>query len=373
MKKIGVVTVYKNTNYGSKLQSFALQQVLGSLGFLAENIDFQVNKAKHNGIIELYRKIIKPSNIIKFLYRSKRYKRDIIFNEFLNEYINESAFSIPQIEKMIEEGQEPYFKYICGSDQIWAPNQFNEYLFLSFVDDRFKKIAYAPSIGLPTIPSDLINNYRNLINGIEYVSLREKDGAELVSKITKREVPVVVDPTLLLTGDKWREYAVTSKEKSPYILCYFLGSNKEHRYWVERLSKKTGYKIIVLPFATRDFSWGDKRIFEAGPKEFLGLVDGAKVVCTDSYHGMLFSLNMNKEFYSFLRFKKGEKLNQNSRVLNLLTKLELKSRIVDTNEKNIFGEINWQDVNCKIDKERAISLEFLEKSLEKSNFKYEDR
>lgn len=364
MKKIGIITVFKNTNYGSKLQSFALQQKLNDLGYYGENLSYQLPNPlkKKNKLMSI---IKKPSLFLKIPFRKKYHKRDAIFQSFLNSNINVANYTVEDFLDKKEDVEQNYHKFICGSDQIWAPNQFNEYFFLSFVTELNKKIAYAPSIGLPSIPLDLIDNYRKLINDIEHVSVREKDGADIIRTITGKEVPVVVDPTLLLTGDEWRKHAVAYKEKSPYILCYFLGSNKEHRRWVEKLSKETGYPIIVLPFVTRDYYWGNKRVFEAGPKEFLGLVDGAGIVCTDSYHGVLFSLNLNKEFFSFLRFKNDEKLNQNSRVLNLMEKLNLQNRIVDLNNKDQYDDINWSEINSKIAIERARSLEFLERALEK--------
>lgn len=364
MKKVGIVTVFKNTNYGSKLQSFALQKKLNDLGYQGENLSYQLGNPinRKNKLLQI---IKNPSFFIRMPFRGKYKKRSKMFQTFQNNHINISNYAVEDIVEKNESIEQKYHKFICGSDQIWAPNQFSEYFFLSFVSDKSKKIAYAPSIGLPRIPDDLVDKYRKLINDIPSLSIREKDGAEIIKEITGREVPVVVDPTLLLNGDEWRNLAIKYKEKSPYILCYFLGSNKEHRKWVENLSERTGYDIIVLPFATRDFYWGEKKIFEAGPSEFLGLVDGAEIVCTDSYHGMLFSLNMNTEFYSFLRFKEGEKLNQNSRVLNFMEKLNLQNRIVDLNDRNQYEEINWLEVNSKIDKERNASIEFLEKSLEK--------
>jgi len=185
------------------------------------------------------------------------------------------------------------------------------------------------------------------------------DGACIVKEITGREVPVVLDPTLLLTKSEWEQQIVNSNVKAPYILCYFLSHNIKHRTWVKRLSKIKGYKIIVLPFVTEDFYWGDGIEFKVGPQEFLGLIEGAEIVCTDSYHGVLFSLIFNKEFYSFLRFKDNDKLNQNSRIFNLLENLNIKSRIVDTNADDIYEDIDWLEINNKIEQRKAASIDFL--------------
>lgn len=364
MKKVGIVTTFQNTNYGSKLQSYALQKKLRDLGVIGENIIW-LKQTSNSMLQKLLRLAKQPSSILKIGVRKKYRRRQQIFQEYLEDNLNVSGYTVEQIKELENLNNSPYSYYICGSDQIWAPNLFNEYLFLSFITDRSKKISYAPSIGLTKIPEKLKEQYKNLINGIGSLSIREADGASFISDITGREATVVLDPTLLLTRDEWVEQAAQTNINTPYILCYFLGGNNEHRQWVEELSKKTGYQIIVLPFAPRDFYWGHKRVFEAGPKEFLGLINSAEIVCTDSYHGMLFSLNLNKEFYSFLRFKENEKLNQNSRILNFMEKLGIVNRIVDLNEQNHYTDINWAVINSKLELERKNSITFLENALGK--------
>lgn len=362
MEKVGIITVYQNTNYGSILQSFALQRKLKDLGYHGENLKYHLRTppTKRNKLRNIVRN---PSLLARLFYRARYHSREDMFAEFLRTAINVSSYTVEHILEGNEEAIQTYHKYICGSDQIWAPNQFNEIFFLSFVPKTDRRIAYAPSIGLPEIPRELIGQYCKLVNAIDHISVRENKGAELIKEITGRDVEVVVDPTLLLTKDEWSEHAKSKRLDDPYILCYFLGSNVEHRSWVERLSNKTGYKIVVLPFATKDFYWGDERLFEVGPREYLSLIENAKAVCTDSYHGMLFSINFNKEFYAFLRFEENDELNQNSRVFNLLDRLDLSDRIVDPNSDDEYGRIAWELVNSTVKDERNRSVEYLKRSL----------
>lgn len=365
MKKIGIITIFKNINYGSKLQSYALQHTIKKLGYIGENISFQLNSAKKgNKILSI---LTNPSIIFRFFSRKKYHKREELFNDYLRKNLNVSQYSVDELIETEKNGSSVYSKFVCGSDQIWAPNQFNENFFLSFVSEKQGKIAYAPSIGLPKIPLNLLEEYKKLISNIGFISIREKDGARLIKDIIGKDVPVVLDPTLLLTAEDWKEHMVKPKSNSPYILCYFLGNNKKHRKWVDKLKMNTGYKIVVLPFVTRDYFWGDEKAFEVGPKEFIGLIQGAEIICTDSYHGMLFSINLNKEFYAFLRFKEGETMNQNSRVLNFLENLELKNRVVDLNDEAGNEKISWKKINNTIIKERVKSISFLKNALGQKN------
>ena len=107
MIKVGIVTVWKNTSYGSKLQSYALQQKLNSLGYLGENIDAYQNVRELNLCYKLWRLIRNPSNVKVMLTRGKRHQRDAIFNNYMNEHINESKYSILQIKELIKEGKDP--------------------------------------------------------------------------------------------------------------------------------------------------------------------------------------------------------------------------------------------------------------------------
>ena len=43
MEKIGICTFYNNNNYGSYLQTFALEAVIGSMGYNAYLIDAEFN------------------------------------------------------------------------------------------------------------------------------------------------------------------------------------------------------------------------------------------------------------------------------------------------------------------------------------------
>jgi len=265
MKKVGIITTFQNTNYGSKLQSYALQKKLHDLGVIGENIIW-IKQIPNSMLDKLLRLVKKPSSISKIIVRNKYRRRQEIFQKYLEDNIKVSIYSVEEIKELENTNSSPYSFYICGSDQIWAPNLFNENLFLSFISDTSKKISYAPSIGLTRILEDLKEQYKKLINGIGALSIREADGANLISNITGRDATVVLDPTLLLTRDDWVDQAIAPNIKTSYILCYFLGINNKHRKWVENLSKKTGYQIIVLPFAPRDFYWGHKRFFEIGPR-----------------------------------------------------------------------------------------------------------
>ena len=161
--------------------------------------------------------------------------------------------------------------------------------------------------------------------------------------------------------------------KGKYILCYFLGKNIEHRKFAERLKEKTGYKIVSLNHADEYVKYSDKFAdeipYDIGPKEFLNLIKNAEYVCTDSFHGTIFSLINNKKFFTFERYKnKNSKMSTNSRIYSLLKIVDLEERLLKGNEsiEDVNKNIDFEKVNINLEKLRENSKKFLKNSLKSS-------
>jgi hypothetical protein len=262
-----------------------------------------------------------------------------------------------------------YDAFICGSDQIWAPNSFKEYFYINFIQDKYKKIAYAPSIGLSKIPDNLIKKMASLISEIGYLSIREQEGAKIVRELTGLNIPVVLDPTLLIDKEEWLgKIKKSTVPKEPYILCLFLGENPQHRQLVETYRQAKGYKIVVLPFRKLDCFWGDITREDAGPLDFIDLVNNAAMVFSDSFHGAAFALNLNRPFGVFMRFSEDHPICQNSRIRNLLDLFSLQKRLIrdEGSFEGIDADIDYAVVNEKLAAERARSLSYLQNALNDS-------
>ena len=366
-KKIGIVTVYGNINFGSNLQSFALQTILKRLGYDSENIRL-LHSSRRNRFLQINRFYIKYFlyETFFFLLNDAR-KRSHLFEKYVFKNIKTSKYNIQNIENLEKEGKSPFKFYICGSDQIWAPNQFNPYYFLSFCKIKSKKIAYAPSVGLRSIPENLIARYNELINNISSLSIREADGAKLLKDITGLDIPVVLDPTLLLNRLDWLNHAGQFNANEKYILCYFLTQNNKYFSEVEEFARLHGMKVYVLPSNRYDYRWGDRIFYNIGPREFIQILNKAEVMLTDSFHGTIFSINLHKNFYTFLRFDESDPLNQNSRVINALSEFGLSDHLIDTKSqlmsKKLYVDIDWKVMENELNMRRKFSLGFLKQSL----------
>ena len=173
------------------------------------------------------------------------------------------------------------------------------------------------------------------------------------------EAEQVLDPTLLIEKTEWLELVKnenTFKEK--YIFIYLLGEKKWVREWIQKFAKNIKMKIILLSSFNDDRKYADVHYKVMGPRKFIKLVSEAQYILTDSFHGTIFSILFQKQFYVFDRFDSKEKLCQNSRIISLLKILELENRRIGSNDevKLIDKKIEYENINNKLENKNAKNL-----------------
>lgn len=132
MKKIGIITLNDNNNYGNRLQNLATQKILAKLGFNAETI---INKTidRKNRNIKYYMKRFSvkkmrefTEQIIKRKIIDKKKKNHITIEKrkenfkIFNENITFSKYIINEY-KNLENIEKQYDYFVVGSDQVWNP------------------------------------------------------------------------------------------------------------------------------------------------------------------------------------------------------------------------------------------------------------
>ena len=192
---------------------------------------------------------------------------------------------------------------------------------------------------------------KNYLESFDYISVREIQGQKFIKELLNQEVPVVVDPTLLLNEKIWKEYANKKIEKieQKYVFCYLLTPNEKYIQAVSEFAKQRNLQVIIVPTSKGPFETGFKEIIDVGPSEWLGLIKNATYVCTDSFHGCIFSAIFHREFILFKRFKDKDKASENSRIYTLANMLEVEDRIVDEGSVNNIDKVNPLDFE-KIDR-----------------------
>lgn len=370
MKKVAIITITCGTNYGNRLQNFATQKILENLGLKVETIyNFY---GKLSGIRLFYEKLkkfykykfltlpnltnIRNENLYKLYINLSRSRR---FAEFNSKYIRFSEFQASGIN-IPSKLNSSYDYFICGSDQIWNPynTQSANLYFLIFADYK-KSIAFSPSLGISDFPNEMRQPYIRWINQIKYLSVREKAGADIIKQLTGREAVVLVDPTLLLDKEEWIKISSKPicKPARKYILTYFLGDKKyESINKIENIAKKSKMEIFDL------LDMDDVGKYSINPSEFIDLIKDASLVCTDSFHGAVFSIIMKVPFIIFER--EGREVSMSSRIETLLSTFNLKSRL---NKNIVFDEqifnINYKDIDSILKVEKLRSIQYLKNSM----------
>ena len=374
-KTIGLLTCFLD-NCGACLQAYALQSVIQSLGY-----DVQIVKYTEPGgyydatlknssrLIDLLRCIKNPD--FRNAYSSGKY-RVTSFNKFRKKYLRFSAQEYKtylQLQNSIHDCDA----YVCGSDQIWNPtfyNRCNPAYYLAFVEDNIPKIAYAPSIGIDDIPEQYQEEFKRYISRFDSLSTREQTGVEIIEKYTKREATLVLDPTLLLSGEDWRRLIPSKKPKirQPYLLCYLFASHEYYDPVIDRLSKALGCDVVIIPVIDREYTVKHYKPVGVGPIEFVNLIRNAKFVLTDSFHGSIFSLLHYKSFYCLKRDSDANGNSMNSRLYNLLNLVGLRERLLTQEEAMTvnYSEISIDDyraITGRIKELRERSINYLKNAL----------
>ena len=188
--------------------------------------------------------------------------------------------------------------YCVGSDQVWNYQKGYSLLpfFLDFVPEGKKRIAFASSIGLATLTDKAKDIFKVYLSKFDALAVRETQAANLLGQLLNKKVDVVLDPTLLLPKDEWKkvaEYSLCPKER--YLLLYVV-TIKPCKYAIrlaEEIAAKWGLKIVRLfrSAATYDAKSTMINLPAAGPSDFIGLIENADFVVTNSFHGTVFSIN----------------------------------------------------------------------------------
>ena len=385
MKKVGLVCNYYMLNYGSLLQCYATVKAINDMGYNIEAIQFEnipTKKAKKQLVLRLkIKQLFKPSAIFKKLERIKntnynseydelRKKRKEKFDKFVNENIPLSR-KYNSLEEVSEYCRE-YDVLTLGSDQLLCPKDIiMGYHSMEFAPDDVKKISYAASFGLSKLPKLVKKKAARDLKRFDCFAAREIAGEKIYEELTGKSAPVVVDPTLLLSREKWLEVAGERPlVDGDYIFCYFIGDNEKHREMANIIKEKTGLKIATIrhidDYISADEGFGDVCINDAGPVEFTNMILNAKYVLADSFHSTIFSIMYHKKFLVFNRFAEGSSGSTNSRIDSLLEMLSLQSRRTDDKEKvadYLLNDIEYEKVDETLEKWIEDSKAYLRESL----------
>lgn len=354
----GIITFHCSYNFGSALQAYALQTAIDSLGLHAKIIDYRSRDFNKYRILRVKR----PTRLLHDLLWWKRHRnRKTAFESFWSSYFNltRERYSYRN-EGKLRELQEEFDFFICGSDQIWnldCTKGVVKPFFLSFAGDK-RRIAYAPSLAHTSFnhryfDKDLV---AGLLKSFDYLSVRELETVPLFQPLVDKKIKVVLDPTLLLESDSYRNMLSATAQVEPYIFVYLLRDCPELIKSAEAMSGRLGMKVYYI--AERNLPIPNAiNLFGVGPEEFVSLLAHSELVLTNSFHSTVFSILFKKPFRVFATDSSA------SRMKDLLVDLGLSERCVDIADSSDIDEVNWNTVEDKLSVLRYDSWAYLREAL----------
>lgn len=381
MKKVGLSVCYDTKNYGSQLQVLATVRMVEQLGCETEIIRYN-KKVTPQFILQTIPRVFN-SYFVTNKIRNARKRRQINahseiaaqvgqrnkrFAQFVERYFTNLSAPYNGWETLVKETAVNYDAFLCGSDQLWLPSNLGSHFYtLEFAPENKPKIAYATSFGVSQIPWYQRRSTARYLNRFQSLSTRELAGARIIQDITGMSARVVSDPTLLFDAAAWAQIIPDCRViEEPYVFCYFLGDNTEHRKIAQEFGKQTGLRLITCPFLDNyveiDQSFGDVQMFDMDAADFVNLIRHAEYILTDSFHGSVFSILHHKRFLTFNRFHEGAN-SRNSRIDSLCVLLGLENRRYHDNLGAIYEEIDYITVDDRLSELRKDSIAYLKEAL----------
>lgn len=361
-KKIAILNLYYDNNYGGNLQRYALVTILQWMGFDVEYLYIRQNwsllcrkdiiKSIIKQFIKHYILFRKNEPVCRWKIEKPQYVKQTEVTElFMQQYIPHSPVLYGTWWLEHYARRNCFDAYIVGSDQVWRKLYVQRFglgmWFFDFLPDNYqgKRIAYGASFGVSEQEytkeeQDII---RPLFNKFDAVSVREESGLNLLEQYgwTSPEATCVLDPTLLLRAEDYSALieAVDTQPLTGKLLCYILDMDAEKEEYIKTKAEELNLTPTIL-------SSGKNATISV--EQWLRDFRDAEYVITDSYHGLLFSLIFHKPFKLMINQSRGaSRFESVERMLNI----------------RINEPIDWEKLDNQLGIARAKSVHFLKDAL----------
>ena len=359
MKKIGIVTIIDYYNYGNRLQNYAVSHLLNDrLGCSAVTLEGYAESFTRGNAAGMIKEQL-ALQLCRFPRLAERLLPPYVirwfnFSRWSRRWIPRKRFySCKELPNALDR---QFDLFICGSDQVWNCRLKNfraDDFFLSFTADH-KKIALSASFGINELPKEQKDFYRTGLAGFSHISVREEAGARIVRELTGKDVPVLIDPVLILGREEWIR---TEKEPGvdisrPYVLKYYLGETDTD---IDRWARDKGFALYDL------MDPQTPALCSAGPGEFISLVRNAGLICTDSFHCTALAILFRRPFIVYDRRDREESMI--SRMDTLLGKFGFEERRSSVLEPEDYLNCHFDYAEERLAIERQIFMNYLKEIL----------
>lgn len=364
MFKVALITLHRVRNYGSSLQTLALQTKMEQMGANVEVIDYYPERYTSWGLLKRLKyksKRLEKNPVLLLMARlaiSPSYvKKKIVFDKFLKKNLKVTGKTYRTEEELLQNCPNAD-AYCTGSDQVWN-SHWNEGVdapfYLSFLPDEAKRFSYAASIGNAEVSQKEKDDIFPYLKKYQFLSVREDSGVKILEEMGFENVFHVLDPTLLLSREEWEPYVSNRFVKEKYVVTYNLHHDPELDRYAKTLAEQEGLKLYHISYNLHDIIRNGKLKWCPKVQEYLGLIKHAQYVVTDSFHATVFSLCFRKKFMALLPQE------ASSRISSLLHVVGLEQRGIHqwSSVNGIKEEIDYCAVETRMQTARGFSQRYL--------------
>jgi hypothetical protein len=361
--KISLLTFQTSKNYGAVLQAFATAYYLKNIKHLDVTILNYCPKYSKPKVTLRNKINTFIMRIFRLPQRKATKERFYRVEQFVSEHmpISEKVYNSIADFKNLDCDM-----IISGSDQLWNPlltGGFLDRVFFCDFDDAVTKqrYSYASSIGQKSIRVQDEEQIRKYLENFIEISVREYHSIYELKKYYDGDITHVLDPTLLLEESVYNDLSVEPQNDKPYLLVYQNSRNEETLKIAKKIADEKNLEIVEIGYYKNFPPRFHRQVINAGPKEFLGWYKKANFVITNTFHGTVFSILFNKDFYSIPL--KGRE----TRVLSLLKVIGLENRVLySIDQLNEITPIDYSISLQLLEDERRKSYDYLDKIIRRS-------
>lgn len=366
MKKAGVITMHRIYNYGSVLQTYATQVILENAGLQCEIIDYISPYRTKKTLFLEYPPRLEGKKLKRMIYYIAKVPsfgiKDLTFGGFIKKYLHLSHKRYITNQDLLANPPCADL-YLSGSDQVWN-SKYNHGVdgsyYLNFVGSSAKRFAFVSSFGREKLSEEEKKAVMPMFQQYDLISVREDAAVEILSDMGIQSL-CLIDPTLQLKKSDWEQLASKCLVKEKYLLLFLLYNedNGATKYAI-KIAKKKGLKVVKLSWELKRPAGVDFLFTHRKPQDFLSLFEYADYVVTNSFHGVAFSINLNRQFVFVPRSE------FNSRIESLLRVTGLTNRMMDPSKGEDPSQIwiDYKQVNHILEMEREKANRFVQKIVE---------
>ncbi len=362
--KVGILTFHNAHNYGAVLQAYALKRTIEILGNDVDIINYRNSAIEKEydtdikKVLGIKKKYFRNPGFLLYKikeYKQRNYRKEAYlekhrkFTAFINRYLldgNDKVFALDDLKNT------NYDAFIVGSDQVWnvwLTDGLDPVYLLDFKTSA-KKISYSASRGNVDMPNNEKKYFTKCIKEFDNVSVREEIlKNELIDMGIKNAI-VTSDPTLLIEKNEYEDMLKDIDEKK-YLLAYFVYENDEMMKIAKKIADDNQLKLIDIHYFLQKKYKLNNQLANIGPEEFLGYIKNAEIVITNSFHGTIFSIIFEKQFYNFH--------DEDMRIDGLINRLKIKSRNLKNNNIEAMQVIEYSKVKKEMETLREESIKYL--------------